>query len=110
MPDYTITAFKHPAKPIASRLAVGDNQEYSLDFSPWAEEYNGITSATWTVESGDASITNTVLAGNITTANITQSDEGKSLIKVSATDGTLVKNIYLDLYFYDPEEFFEDYV
>ena len=88
---------------IRSLLAMkGDDQAVQLDFSPWAEDNSNVSSATWEVEYGDAAVDGESLSSNVASARITTSDSGRSLIKVTATDGTHSKVTYLLVHAKDP--------
>ena len=62
--------------------SVGDVVKYSFDCSPWAEDNAAISAATWTVESGQASISGQALVSNVVTANITFSQSSCVLISI----------------------------
>ena len=81
----------------------GDDAKLSFDFSPWAEDNAALTSVTWTVESGQASIDGQALSSSVATARITTNETGTSLIKLSATDGTHTKTVHLKVLTKDPE-------
>lgn len=111
MLNHKITAFNNLDTPLTDRISKGDVKTYKLDFSPWAED-NSVTlnAATWTVEKGQATVSGNTLTSNVAQANITAANEGKSLIKVSATNGTITKVFWLDIYAYDPDAVITDYV
>ena len=105
-----ITARKDVTEPYKDRIYKGDVKTYRFDFRAWAEDNNNLTGVDWVVESGQASVSSEAHSSNVATANITATESGRSLIKVQATDGTLVKTAYLDLKIFDPEVFIDDYV
>ena len=80
----------------------GDDQAVSFDFSSWAEDSGDLTTATWTTESGSASSDGQALSSNIVSARITTAEAGSSQIKLSVTDGTHTKNVYLKVVAKDP--------
>lgn len=80
----------------------GDDQAVSFDFSSWSEDNADVTTATWTTESGSASIDGQGLFSNIASARITTAEAGSSQIKLSVTDGTHTKNVYLKVVAKDP--------
>lgn len=110
MPKYTVTENKNVNDPLKDRVFIGDITEYEVDFSPWSEKYGTVTSVTWTVESGQAAVSGETLSSNVATANVSTSKEGKSLVRIKATTGTLTKSFYLSILAYDPDEEFDDYV
>lgn len=82
----------------------GDEQGIELDFSPWASDNAAVSAVTWTVEFGQASIEGEGLdtETGIASARITTSEAGQSMIKVSVTDGTHTKIVYIRVVAKDP--------
>jgi len=70
---------------------------YSFDFAPWAEDNSTVTSVSWSVESGDASISGATLTGTMASALVTTPEAGRSVIKITATTGTEKYVAYLDV-------------
>lgn len=101
----TVTARKNISAPFMERAYVGETLQYGINFAPWAEDNGDITltSATWTVKSGTATISAEAFSGNTGQANISFPQEGNALIEIDATDGTLVKTIFLDVRIIDPD-------
>ena len=81
----------------------GDVKTLTLDFSPWADDNAVVTSATWTVESGQATISAQSLTANVASALITTSSAGASMIKVLVTDGTRSEAVYIKVRCKDPQ-------
>ena len=94
--DFTITSENNPQlfRDVTSK---GEARTYSFDFTPWQEDNSTITSATWTVEAGQAAITNKTLTSGIITALVTTNESGGSLIRLIATTATEVTVVWLDL-------------
>ena len=84
-------------------------QTASFDFSQWAEEEGALTSVTWTVEDGDATIASEALSSSVATAVITTSNEGPSLIKLAATNGTQTTIAFLQILSKNPAVSVYDY-
>lgn len=84
-------------------------QTYSIDFSPWAEEYGTITTVTWTSKAGQAGISGQTLSNNVASALLTFSQEGSNLIEIKATNGTEAYVAYLDVLAKDPSTSVNDY-
>lgn len=82
---------------------------YTFDFSPWAEENGTITTVTWTVKSGQATVSGTGLTNNVATGVITFSQAGGSLIQIKATNGTETYVAHLDVLAKDPQRGTDDY-
>jgi len=106
--EFYITAENNPQKlsDVSFKDAV---KSYSLDFSPWAEDNNTVTAVTWTVKSGQASVSGQALASNVATAQVTFSQEGGSLIQIKAETGTETYILYLDILAKDPDLSTDDY-
>jgi len=81
----------------------GDIKALSVDFSSWADDNAAVTSATWSVESGQASIGTEALASNIASCLVTTSESGWSMIKLTVTDGTHTQAIYIKCRAKDPQ-------
>lgn len=82
----------------------GDDETLTIDFSAWAEDNAELTSSTWAVQSGSAAVDGQDLTTNVATARITTASSGKSNIKLSATDGTHTKTVYIRIVAKDPSE------
>lgn len=110
---YYITAEENP-NIVKDQFNINSKRSYSLDFSPWAEDNNNLSSVTWTVKTGQASITSETLSSNVVTANIEATQEGRNIIEILADTGTEKYSTYLDLYVRDPNkvnnEYFYDYI
>jgi len=83
---------------------IGDDQTVNFDASSWASDNSDVTTATWSVESGQASIDGESLSANVATARITTSQSGKSMIKLILTDGTNTKVEFLSVHAKDPHQ------
>lgn len=108
MITYTITPTR--TRRLHSRVMFkGGAETVKFDYSPWAEDNGTVTGVTVTVEAGDASITNETLASDVKSMLVTTSNEGWSLIKLVATDGTNKDVQYLEVVSKDPERQVSDY-
>ena len=87
----------------------GEAQTVQLDFSPWETDNGTVTSVTWTVKSGQASIANESLSSSVAQATITTSDTGRSMITVAATAGNNIIKLYLHVFAKDPNTITNDY-
>lgn len=105
----TVPARNPSTNPVNLRVFKSETHPVSVDFSPLADENGNFTSATWTVESGTASVSGAAFFSNVATANVSFSDEGTSLIKISATNGTLTKNFFLKIKANSPDFEVMDY-
>jgi hypothetical protein len=91
-------------------VSINDVVSYRLDCSPWAYDNADVSSATWVVERGSASVSEEAVALNVVSANVTFSQAGKVLISVtlSTADG-LVKKIWLEMLVRGETESADDY-
>lgn len=88
----------------------GQSELIRFDWSAWAEDNGTLTTATWVLESGSASIAGESLTSNVGQAQITTAETGTSLIKVTATDGTDIDVQYLEVRAFEPQTDNLDYV
>lgn len=87
-----------------------DIKKHSVDFNMWVDDNATVTGVTWTVESGQASISNESLTSNKSTITVTTTESGFSMLKAVATDGTHSEAVYIRLRAKDPQtEFRDDY-
>ena len=84
------------------RTIEGAIEPISVDFSPWADDSGAITSATWSVVGGNASISGQSLASNVATAIVTTADVGDSTIEVKGINATYTKPIRIRILAKDP--------
>jgi len=81
----------HRPKVVSKNLQKGDIEPVTIDYNGWGTP----TTITWSVKDGSATVGTEALSSNLATALITLTDEGKSLIKVTATDGTKTNSLWL---------------
>lgn len=86
----------------------GDARQHSFDFGPWADDNGTVTTATWTVESGQATISGKTLASNVASAIITTPEADNGMITLSVTDGTHTKVVYIRYRCKDPQAVITD--
>ena len=82
---------------------------YQFDFSQWAEENNTVSTVTWSVESGSATIAGQALSSNVASAQVTLPAVGGNLIKVVADTGTEKYVTFLEILAKDLDEPLDDY-
>lgn len=87
----------------------GGAETIKFDYSPWAEDNSDVTGVTVTVEAGDAAVSGESLASNVNSMLVTTDNEGWSLLKLVATDGTNKDVQYLEIVSKDPERQISDY-
>ena len=94
------TKFTVPARVQKDRfndvVSINDAITYEFDFTAWQEDNNTITSATWTVETGNASVSNESLSSGVASALLTFSESGYSLISILVDTGTEKKKVWLE--------------
>jgi len=81
----------------------------SVDFSAWAEDNGAVTTATWAVISGSATVSGTSLALNVATGTVTTASRGSSLIEIKGAGATNTKILKLRVYAKDPYQATNDY-
>ena len=102
MANYTIT--DETRQPVKQLLTMkGDARTVTVNCAPWSDDNSAVTTATWSVESGQATISSESLASNVATAIITTATEGTSMLKLKITDGTNTKSIYIRSVCKDPK-------
>lgn len=84
-------------------LFKGDVKSLSVDLSPWADDNGTVTTATWTVESGQAILSNKTLTSNVAACLVTTTEADSGMIKLVATDGTHSEAIYIRYVTKDPQ-------
>lgn len=96
MPDYVITAQDNPElfKHITFK---GSATAFSIDFNPWSDDNHDVSSVTWSVEAGQASVSGASLTSNVASALITTSEAGGSLIKALADTGTEKYVVFIEI-------------
>src|SRR3990167_6370836 len=81
----------------------GDVKSHSFDFTPWADDNGALTTATWTVESGQVTLSSKTLASSVASALFTTTEAGNSLVTLSVTDGTHTEVVYIRVFAKDPQ-------
>lgn len=87
----------------------GGAETIQFDYFPWAEDNGTVTGVTVTVEAGDAGVSNESLTDDVKSMLVTTNNEGWSLLKLVATDGTNKDVQYLEISSKDPERHISDY-
>jgi len=75
----------------------GEVNSINFDLTPWEEDNGTVTSATWTVKSGKATIANKYLIANQAYSEVTTDYAGKSLIELMLTAGSNVFVTHLEV-------------
>lgn len=94
--DYFITARNNPDV-FRDVQKKGGVETYTFDASAWAEDNNTITTATWSVEKGNATISGQALASNVASAQVSFPEAGGSLIKLLLDTGTELFVVHVDV-------------
>ncbi len=89
----------------------GEAQTIEYDFSPWESDNGAVTSVTWTKLRGQAGISNESLSSSVSSATITTSESGSSMIKITATAGNNIFVTHLRILTKDPDRqyHYDDY-
>lgn len=91
------------------RASINDAITYIFDCAAWQEDNSTITSATWVVESGTASISGQTLSSGIVSALVTFSQAGKALISILLNTATQKKKMWLEVGVRDMKIAADDY-
>lgn len=94
--NFTLSA-KHTADVFTDEVAIGDAVPYRIDATPWQEDNATITAATWTVESGNVSVSGAALSSGIASALLTFNEVGKNVVSILLTTATAKKKIFLTI-------------
>ena len=106
--SYTVLANRQTQ--VIKTLAFKDEiEKYSFDLTPWEEDNGTVTTATWTVKSGNVSIGSKTLTANVAAAVLTFSEGGWNLIQLKLTDGTHTVVVTLQILVKDPNRAISDY-
>lgn len=89
--------------------SLGDIVTYSIDCSAWEDDNSTISSATWTVEAGNASVSNQSVLDGVLSALVNFTECGKVLISILVTTATQKKKIWLEAYVKDLNRLTDDY-
>lgn len=96
MIDFTLNAEeRQPVRTV--RVLDGDTEKLQIDASPLADDLGPFTTATASVESGNASVSGEALASNVYTANLTAGDRGFSQIKVTFSNATYTRAFWVKI-------------
>lgn len=79
---------KRRQRAIQHVMQVGDAQNIQIDLSSWVAANSNISSATWTLKSGDVSLGTPATTTTKTTCLITAAQQTRARIVVKAVDGT----------------------
>lgn len=87
------------------KVLIMDGQTETVKFNaaPWEGDNGTVTAVTWTLVSGNATISNQALASSVASARIAGTSAGKSLIKIKLTTATNIGITYLEVYVRDPQ-------
>lgn len=98
---YNVTANRKKQR--FQRIAYeGGAETITINYAPWAAVNGTVTTVTWALDRGNAAISGEALASNVATALISTPSQGRSLIKVTATDGTNIDKQYIEIQTTDP--------
>lgn len=107
--DFVVVSENNPQKFRDIAFKDGATQ-YSFNFAPWQDDNGTITAVTWTVKSGQATVSADTLTSGVATALVTFGQAGSNLIQIKAT--TAANGIYiayLDVLAQDPQSGTNDY-
>lgn len=105
---YNITA-KQPMDTFENVVSLNDVVEYEFDATGWEADNADITSATWTVESGSATVSGQAVTDGVVSALVTYNQAGRVLISVLLNTATVKKKLWLVANVKDREIMTDDY-
>ena len=85
------------------KMNIGTKRKYNFDFNAWADDNSDITSASVIVKSGDASLSNQSISGNVVTIDAEATQSGRNILEISVDTGNEKYTTFLDLYVRDPQ-------
>ena len=91
------------------RTVKNDAVPVTVDFSPWAEDNGTVSTVTWTVKSGSATISGEALSASSASAVVTTANPGDSLVEVKGAGATHTKVFNLRVHAKDPYQAVPDY-
>lgn len=100
---YQITP-KRRLKQIQHVMQVGDVETITIDLSSWVAGNSAITSATWTLKSGDVSLGTPTTVSPTTTCSITASQQTRARIVVKAINATQTVSITILIKVEEPKD------
>lgn len=104
-----IVAYSRNNKPHIVRQFKGEEKPFSIDLTKVEQDIGTVLSATWTVSSGSAVITDEALASSKATANIETNQEGRQLIRVLCESAGSAHIAYISIKVIDPDSTSKDY-
>ena len=108
MITYTVTDRRNVQ--LRGLLAFKDEaQTIEYDFAPWEANNGSVSSVEWTVEKGQAAVSNKTLSSSVAQATITTAQTGASMITLKATAGNNIFKTYLRVVTKDPQQRPYDY-
>lgn len=76
-------------------VSKGDAVTYKFDFGPWTDDNHPLTSVTWVLQTGNASITEQTLTGSVASALVSFPVYGRNTISIAAATAHEQKQIWL---------------
>ena len=106
--DFTVTT-KTRLDAFKDKVSIGDIATYEFDCTPWQDDNSTITGATWTVESGSASISGQAVSSGIVSAQVSFTQAERVLISILLTTATEKKKLWLEIICRDYQLPIDDY-
>lgn len=99
-----IVAYSRDNRPHIFRQFIDETKPYSIDLSKLeAELSDTVSSVTWSVTGGSATIANEALSSSIASADITTNKTGRQLIKAVCEGSTITHTVYISIKVNDPK-------
>ena len=107
--NFTLTS-KTRVDAFQDEVSIGDATNYQFDCKPWQEDNDTITSVTWNVEHGQASISGQTITSGVLSALVSFPQSGRLLISLLlSTASGQSKKIWLEIYVKDKTGSADDY-
>jgi hypothetical protein len=87
----------------------GAVEPIAFDFSPWAEDQGNVTSATWSVIVGKATLSSKALSSNVASAVLSTPEPGETVIQILGIGATHTKPVRIRVYTRDESTPISDY-
>ena len=107
--DFTLTS-KTRVDSFKDTLSLNDVIKYQIDCTPWVDDNEAITAATWTCISGSVGISNQTNVAGVVSANISATQAGSAQVAILLqTASGITKKIWLGLRVKDQDVVGDDY-
>lgn len=100
--DFVVATKDNPRKYL-DNVAKNDAVTYKFDFGPWADDNHPIISVTWSLQTGNAAISNQALVNGVASALISFPQYGRNMISILAASAYETKQVWLYVVAHDEQ-------